>query len=190
MMPLTEIAHQKIRSVIRPGDVAIDATVGNGHDTLFLATCVGPEGCVYGFDVQPEALSATLQRVNSAGLHNVHLIHRSHAELLSALPERLLASVRVVMLNLGYLPGGNKKVTTQAESTTAAIQAGLSLLNAGGIMTILAYVGHAGGSEEAAAVVKLLGDLPTTQFHVCEEISAPQRAVAPRLFIVEKTAER
>ncbi len=183
---LTEVAHSLIESVLKPGDVAVDATVGNGHDTQFLASSVGTLGTVYGFDIQAIAIEATRQRLASAGIENVKLFHRSHAEMLEALAELNVENVNAITLNLGYLPSGDKEVITQADSTSSAIRGGLSLLAHGGIMTILAYTGHAGGNEEACAVESLLKGLPAIDFEVEEQSAAKGRRSAPRLFVIRK----
>lgn len=183
---LTEVTHTLIRAVLKPGQIAIDATVGNGHDTQFLATSVGSSGKVYGFDIQAAAIEATRQRLASVGVVNAVLLHRSHAEMRDALAEFNVESVHAVTLNLGYLPSGDKGVITQATSTTAAIHAGLSLLAPGGIMTILAYTGHDGGNEEACAVETLLKGLPSNEFEVEERSAAKGRRSAPRLFVIRK----
>ena len=186
MKPFTEIAHDHVRAVLRPGDMAIDATVGNGHDTIFLAECVGPEGNVFGFDVQPDVLERTAQRLVARNLHNVTLFHRSHAEMRMALPHMESGRVRAVMFNLGYLPGVDKSITTDAESTITAIRHSVELLGAGGILTVLAYVGHSGGLAEADAVKRLLRQLPNEEFNVNEEAAPPDRTAPPRLFVVRR----
>jgi predicted methyltransferase len=186
MKPFTEIAHDHVRAVLRPGDVAIDATVGNGHDTQFLAECVGPKGIVFGFDVQPDALERTAQRLAALNLHNVTLVHRSHAAMRSSLPMLKPGTVHAVMFNLGYLPGADKAITTAAESTIAAIRQTLELLGAGGIVTVLAYVGHSGGQAEADAVEGLLRQLPIEAFDVNDEAAPSNRTMPPRLFVVRR----
>lgn len=186
MIPLTELAHNLIREVLRPGDTAIDATAGNGHDTQFLAETVGPDGTVYAFDIQPAAISLTAQRLSAAGFTNCRLILGSHADLQSALPKNL-RPIKAVMLNLGYLPGGDKQQTTRIETTLTAIDHGLKLMSHGGIMTILAYTGHDGGADEAAGVEGLLNALPAAHFDVSEPAPAHGRHCAPRLFVVRKS---
>ena len=164
MTPLTELAHTLVRAVLQPGDIAIDATAGNGHDTQFLAECVGPKGTVYSFDIQLAALAVTSMRLAAASLNNVILLQRSHAQMPSALPNVRPGTVTAVMLNLGYLPGGDKRLTTQTASTITAIRDGLTLLAPGGIMTIVAYPGHRGGADEAAGVERFLNELSPTEF--------------------------
>ena len=186
MMPLTELAHTLVRAVVQPGDIAIDATAGNGHDTQFLAECVGPAGTVYSFDSQLAALAVTTVRLAAASLKNVILLQRSHAEMPSALPSVRPGTVTAVMLNLGYLPGGDKRLTTQTASTIAAIRDGLTLLAPGGLLTILAYPGHHSGADETVAVEKLLRELSPAEFHVHEPSPTTERSGAPRLFVVRK----
>lgn len=186
MIPLTELAHNLIREVLRPGDAAIDATAGNGYDTQFLAETVGIDGIVYAFDIQPAAITMTAQRLAAAGLTNCRLILGSHAGLQTELP---LGSrpIKAVMLNLGYLPGGDKQQTTCTETTLAAIHQGLALMSGGGIMTVLAYTGHFGGADEATEVERLLNTLPADHFQVFEPAPASGKKNAPRLFVVLKS---
>ena len=186
MIPLTEIAQTLVRSTLKPGDIAIDATVGNGFDTQFLAESVGPTGTVYGFDIQLAAVQATSSRLADACLNNVHLLERDHAEMQSAIPREFHGRVSAIMWNLGYLPGGDKQLTTALQSTLAAIQSGLVLLAGGGIMTIIAYTGHPGGFEETAAVEALLRGLNPHEYQFTEPSPAPNRISPPRLFVVRR----
>lgn len=187
---LTALAQAAVRDVLHPGDVAIDATAGNGHDTLFLAGCVGPAGRVYSFDIQQAALSATAQRAQDAGFENITLLHRSHAEMTAALPDVQPGEVSAIMFNLGYLPGGEKQLTTQAETSVSAIVEGLRLLKKGGIMTIVAYPGHDTGAVECDAVQRLLSGLGASEFEVHEPTPANEgRKASPRLFTITCRAE-
>ncbi len=146
----TAQAHEEVAAVLRPGDVAVDATAGNGHDTCFLAGRVGPAGRVVAFDIQPEALAATRQRLGEAGLADrVELFEESHA----AMARRVAPGVGAVMFNLGYLPGGDHGLITRTQETLAALESAAGLLRSGGVLTVVCYPGHSGGDEEAAAVV-------------------------------------
>ena len=116
---ILDTAKQLIALRVMPGDTVIDATVGNGHDTLFLARLVGREGLVYGFDIQQVALERTAARLQEAGLQDrVQLIHAGHEELKKYVPD----FVQAVMFNLGYLPGADKSVTTLGHTTLRAIK--------------------------------------------------------------------
>ncbi len=186
MPPLTEQAHEIIRRVIQPRDIAIDATAGNGHDTVFLAKLVGPEGTVFAFDVQQVALDRTAERLAAEGLTHVMLLLRDHEELEAALPERHHGQISAVMFNLGYLPGGDTAITTRDDRTVTAITAALKLLRPQGVLTVIAYVGQAGGLEEAAAVKRLLRELNPDQFEVQHPDAKSLLASSPRLFAVTK----
>lgn len=186
MIPLTEIAQTLVRSTLKSGDIAIDATAGNGFDTQFLAESVGPTGMVYGFDIQLAAIQATSRRLAEACLNNVQLLQRDHAEMRSAIPLEFHGRISAIMWNLGYLPGGDKQLTTTLQSTLAAIQSGIALLADGGIMTIIAYTGHPGGLEETAAVEALLKGLNPNEYQFTEPSPASNRTSPPRLFVVRR----
>ena len=153
--------HRLIAKTLRPGDIAIDATTGNGHDTLHLARCVGPTGLVIGLDVQPKALQQTWQRMAAAGYSNrVKLLHAGHETMAEAVPGAMSeygvghdSRPRAVCFNLGYLPGGDKTLATRPETTLTALDAALGLLAPGGILTVVLYSGHPGGTAERDAVL-------------------------------------
>ena len=151
--PLTLLAQQAVAQVLRPGDLAIDATAGNGHDTVFLARQVGLQGKVYAFDIQPQALRNTAQRLRQHDVQaTVQLIQAGHQQLDQYLPPSLPAPLSAAMFNLGYLPGSDKQVTTGAPGTLEALDKILQRLAPGGIISILAYRGHPGGKAETQAI--------------------------------------
>jgi SAM-dependent methyltransferase len=185
-MRLTERAHEIIRQVAGLGDVVIDATAGNGHDTCFLAELVGVDGTVFAFDVQATALEKTAARLNQDGLGAVRLVEQDHASLRQVVPPELHGQISVVMFNLGYLPGGDKSVITRQESTLPAIRAALHVLRSGGLVTILAYPGHPGGDSEADAVTELVQSLSDELYDVTLFKSDSRAAGAPLLFVARK----
>ena len=150
---LTDLAHDVIAGHLHTGDIVIDATMGNGHDTLFLAQRVGKTGHVYAFDLQQQAIEQTRGRLERHGVADrVTLFRNSHAEMAMALPPGIAGNVAAVVFNLGYLPGGEKSVTTTAGSTLTALDASLALLRPGGLISLLVYVGHPGGMDEDEAI--------------------------------------
>ncbi|MDH5785582.1 MAG: 16S rRNA (cytosine(1402)-N(4))-methyltransferase [Chromatiales bacterium] len=177
---LVQQVHQLLARLLQPGDIAIDATVGNGHDTLFLARCVGAGGKVYGFDIQQQALDSAWQRLEQAGETGpVSLYHAGHETMRFVVPASVQGRVRAVMFNLGYLPGGDKGRTTSASTTLAALQAALGLLAPGGVISLLAYTGHPGGRDEAELVKSWSATLALDLFEVILEVppgmeSAPE----------------
>ena len=181
---LTELAHQAIAGVVKPGEVAIDATAGNGHDTCFLAKLVGKVGDVFALDCQAEAIQRTRRRLEENGLANVTLRQCDHAGIAKVIPAELAGEVAAVMFNLGYLPGGDKSIITRTESSVTAIRNGLPLLRSGGVLTVMAYPGHEGGNEETSTVEEFVMSLGS-DFEITIE-TVPDRDSAPRLLIVRR----
>lgn len=181
-------AHKLVAERMQRGESAIDATAGNGVDTLFLARLAGPKGAVHAFDVQREALTLTAARLAASAepLADVQLHLRSHAEMAEALPEPLHGKVAAIMFNLGYLPGQDQTVITRADSTVAALNAALRLLRRGGVVTIVLYTGHPGGDAEAAAVEAWAEALPQAAYQTMATRFLNQRRAAPYLIAVEK----
>ncbi len=184
---LVNTAHDLIRGVLRPGAAAIDATVGNGYDTLFLAGQIAPSGRVYGFDIQQAAIASTLQKFRQTGLSEcLTLIHASHAEMGEKIPAPEHGKINAVMFNLGYLPGGDKSVITLSESTLAALTCAARILAVNGIITLMAYPGHQGGDRETKQVKNWCEQLDSEQFAVSTVYSSEHKDSAPRLFVIRK----
>jgi 16S rRNA C1402 N4-methylase RsmH len=186
---MTDRARAAWTECLGPGDWAIDATVGNGHDALALAQLVGPSGRVFGFDIQAEAISATEARLAAAGIGNVELFRCDHARMRDVLPQEARNRVAVVAFNLGYLPGGDHRVITQAPSTLAALDASLELLRPGGLITVIAYPGHAGGDDEAQAVRAWLQAQPPEFIPVESDDPEPGVRTGPWLARVRKRVQ-
>lgn len=161
---MTEMAHCLMRQAVQDGDIAVDATCGNGNDTLFLAERVGDRGRVFAFDIQEQALENTRRLLREKGLlHRAVLIRDSHERIPERVPER---PVKGIMFNLGYLPGGVKEITTRAASTRIAVERGLDLLAPGGLMTICVYTGHPEGKEESRHLLEWSRTLDEGRFQV------------------------
>jgi predicted methyltransferase len=144
---VTETAHDLVTRFVREGDHVVDATVGNGHDTRFLASLVGAAGRVDGFDIQSGAIEATARELHGLPQVNLHCLGHEH------LREVVPGPVAAVMFNLGYLPSGDKTLVTRPDTTLAALDAAWELLKApGGILSVVVYPGHAGGSDESLLV--------------------------------------
>ena len=179
---LTTLAHSIVRRAITAGDLAIDATSGNGYDTLFLAQCVGESGRVTSIDVQLPAIESTRARLEANGIINVHLLHGDHGQHLHRIADEH-QQAKAIMFNLGYLPGSDKQQTTTPDSTIMAIRAGLQILSNGGVMTVTAYRGHPGGQQEAAAVAELAKSLPAASITVDVIPGSDDNNESPVLFV-------
>jgi tRNA A58 N-methylase Trm61 len=177
------LAHLLIHRFVRPGDHVIDATCGNGHDTLLLAELAGSSGRVWAFDIQQEALEATAARLAETGhLDVVVLVHSGHEHM----AEQCRGPVKAVVFNLGYLPGGDRTVITRPESTCAGVEQSLELLQPGGVVIITLYPGHEGGQQERTALETRLAHLPPAGFPVWRmgQINVP--ATAPYVILIQK----
>jgi SAM-dependent methyltransferase len=176
------LSHLFLHSFVQSGQFAIDATCGNGHDTLLLARLVGENGHVWGFDIQQKALAETGQRVADAGLScSVTLLHTGHEEL-----ARLVAvPVQVVLFNLGYLPGGDRAIITLPDTTASALKQALQLLAPGGIVLVTVYPGHSGGSEEQSTVEEWAAGLEPRKYHSWHMGQTNVSPTAPYLLLIQ-----
>lgn len=185
---LLQQAHAILENQLHNGDIAIDATAGNGHDSLFLAQQIAPTGLVYCFDIQAAAINATQNRLNTADLLNcARLIQHSHAQMAAHIAPQHHGKIEAVMFNLGYLPHGDKSIITETDSTLLALNAATELLATDGIITILAYPGHPGGDIETIQVANWCYQLNPDKFSVKIIHSAEPKDSAPRLFVLQKT---
>ncbi len=182
-----EFVHQVMARVVSTGDVVVDATVGNGHDTVFLAILVGDAGRVIGFDVQAEAIYQTEKRLEITNLAGrVILVQKGHERLRDYLRSHRIEMVQAVMFNLGYLPGGDKSHITRPTTTIPALRAALDALQPGGLISIVLYTGHEGGKAEAQAVETWASTLDQAEVQVIRYGFVNQRNNPPYALLIEK----
>ena len=182
MIDLLKTEKEFIRTHIKEGGTVVDFTMGNGHDTLWLSNAVGKNGKVYAFDIQQAALdstSALLKKENAP--ENYTLILDSHHNVKNYVKEPICAG----LFNLGYLPGGDKKITTLHETSLAAISAGIELLAPDGAILCAVYPGHAEGSLEGELIEKMLSDLDRKE--ICAtKFKIVKSPTSPFFFLIEK----
>lgn len=183
----TELAHRVLRESIGEGDVVIDATAGNGHDTAFLAAVVGPSGRVRAFDVQAAAIAAARARLTALGLADRVEFHQACHTGMAA--HAAPASVAVVMFNLGYLPGEDHDQTTTTSVTLQALAAAEVVLRPGGLLSVLCYPGHPEGAREAAAVTDRFEALAASGWRVSRYETIGTRRPAPFWLLAAKPAQ-
>lgn len=181
-------AQEMIRARVPPGGIAVDATAGNGYDTLFLARHAGESGRVYAFDTQAQAVEATRRRVAAAGpgAAPVVCVCLGHEQAPAWLAERGCAPLAAVTFNLGYLPGGDKSLTTQPATTCVALAGMAPLLAAGGLLTVVMYPAHEGGGAERDAVLEWARGLPRDHFAASHRTALNAGAGRPELLAVER----
>lgn len=187
-MRVVEFSHHLLRDSLRPGDMAIDATAGNGRDTLFLTKLTGPDGMVFAFDIQPQAIAVTRSLLEGAGVppKSWQMIHAGHETMLEAIPERWHGHAGAVLFNLGYLPGSDKLVTTVADATLTAMHAALRMLRAGGVLVVVIYTGQPGGIDEARAVLDFAACLSTREYCAVEYRTINSRNHPPSVVAIQK----
>ena len=158
--------------------------MGNGNDTAFLARLVGDHGNVYAFDIQQQALDQTRQRlINQRLTRPVTLYHTGHQHLLDTIG---MTSISAAIFNLGYLPGGNKKIITRSQTTISAIKQCLMILQNGGIVVLVLYYGHPGGKPEKNRVLQFASQLNQKRYTVLEYQFINQVNDPPILLAIQK----
>ena len=196
LIDLVAWSHFFLSEVLEKGDAALDLTAGGGRDTLFLARQVGVAGQVFSFDIQAEAIERTSRLLANTNIeysrynnhegelsrgNGVFLIHASHDRIKDFIPGK----VKVVIANLGYLPGGDKNLTTRQETTLAALRQAMAITEAGGRIAVVVYVGHPGGEEEERTVAGFFQDLGETEWKVLK-LEPWNRKKPPVLWLAEK----
>lgn len=182
----TQLALHLVRPYVTPGSTVIDATCGNGHDTLALAQ-MNPAK-LYAFDIQEDAICATTALLEANGYHKSITDGRfilrcaAHEEM----DEYVASPVSAVLFNLGYLPGGDKEITTKAASTLNAVQAAMELLETDGVICITMYSGHASGKEEKAALLDFAETLDAKQWHTAYISMPNQKHHPPEILLITR----
>jgi len=178
--------HNVLGSVLREGDVAVDATMGNGWDTALMADLVGESGTIYGFDIQEVAVEVTRSRTSGC-LATVRLHQQGHETMSAAIDGPHQGHVRAVTFNLGYLPGGDKQIMTHADTTLRGLSEARSVLAPDGVITVVCYR-HAEGERELALVRGELASWPQDRYTVIEVDFINQKGTPPIVFVVTAQA--
>lgn len=180
-----QFSHEMILSANLENGLFIDATAGNGHDTLFLAQHIDSTSKILSFDIQETAILQTRQLLQKHDLApKVTCILDSHANISNYLGNQDL--VRLAIFNLGYLPGSDKKIITTPSSTLEAIQILLDRLEKNGKIIIVSYYGHDGGLEEKDAAEELISALPQKEWSVLKYQFINQINCPPICYVIEK----
>ncbi len=162
MLQPQHITEYFIERYIKPDDIAVDATAGNGHDTAKLCRAVGKNGKVYAFDIQNKAIENTRKLLKEEGLENATLIQASHSDMDKYITE----SVKAVLFNLGYLPGGDHNLQTKYTTTLPAIEKSLEMISDDGFVSVTIYYGKNSGTVEKDMVMEYLKGICHKRFTV------------------------
>lgn len=179
------LCHNLLLPKVREAHCLVDATTGNGKDTVFLAQNSAADSMVYAFDIQEQAIVAASKHIKDHELaHKVQFICDNHKNV----GQYIEQPIDVAMFNLGYLPGEQHEIRTTAQTTMLALVAVISRLAVGGIISIVAYPGHEGGREENNSIREYIRELPSKQFTVVAIDMLNHRKNPPILYVIEKTS--
>lgn len=163
-LQITQWCSHFIKEQVQPGDICIDATMGNGNDTLLLSTLCGAAGHVFAFDIQELALTNTRKRLQDANApHNYKLLLESHTNIDNYAEP---ATVSCITFNLGYLPGGDHCKATHSSTSLEALSKSLVLLKKGGLISLCIYSGGDSGFDERDSVLEWLKTLDPHKYLV------------------------
>ena len=189
----TELALHLVRPYVAPDAAAVDATCGNGHDTLALAE-MGPAQ-LYAFDIQEQAVRATTELLQHHGYSKsiadgrITVCCRAHEQMGTIVSHddgTGAAPVRAVIFNLGYLPGGDKERTTHVDSTLAAVGAAMELLAPDGVICITMYSGHPEGKREKTALLEFASALDAGKWHTAYVRMPNQKHDPPEILLITR----
>lgn len=181
MIDLLDLHKHFILTHLHEGDVAVDFTMGNGHDTEFLSKTVGEYGHVFAFDIQEQALASTEEHLKETGCpENYTLILDSHHNVKKYVDVPFKAG----MFNLGYLPGSDKSVTTMRKTTLPAIEAAISLMARDAVIIVAIYPGHPEGEAEGKEICEYLSGL--SRHKVCAtQVKILNSPTSPFFIVIE-----
>ncbi|MGN8645233.1 class I SAM-dependent methyltransferase [Gracilibacillus sp. HCP3S3_G5_1] len=183
MKAIIPFSHQLLEEVVHLGDRVIDATCGNGNDTLVLSKLVGNTGKVYAFDVQEQAIEQTKKRITEQRIENVELIHAGHEQVSTYVKEQTISGA---IFNLGYLPKGDHSIITTPATTIQAIRSILPLLKKHGRIVVVIYHGHKGGTTEKNHVLSFCKGLDQKEYQVLQYQFINQINNPPFVIAIEK----
>lgn len=177
-----DLSHRYWQQILKKGDVVIDATCGNGKDTLYLASLVLPEGHLYAMDIQEQAILQTRELLSGHDPQSIDILKQSHITF----PKKILPNtVKGIIYNFGYLPGSNKAITTDSASSLESVMQACPLVCSGGFISLTCYPGHAEGAIEESILLNFCQSLPPQIWNVCYH-QFYNRDKAPSLIFLQK----
>jgi hypothetical protein len=155
---ILDTAHLFLKNEINRDDIILDMTMGNGHDTLFISKL---SQHVYAFDIQDQAIEETKKRLSDHHITHVNLIKDDHFNF-----DSYVDTLKGAIFNLGYLPGGNKEITTSGKHTVDTTKKCLTYLQVGGFILFVVYVGHEEGKLESESLSMFLESLDPSFYKI------------------------
>ncbi|MEJ9228638.1 class I SAM-dependent methyltransferase [Peribacillus butanolivorans] len=184
ILPFAKLLLEK---AVQPGGITVDGTMGNGFDTVFLAGLTGEKGHVYSFDIQEDAIQITAAKLKAESMHErCTLVHDGHEQMNKYINKEHFGNITGAIFNLGYLPGGDKSIVTQANTTISAIEQLFEMMAPEGIIILVIYHGHPEGATERDALLHYVQDLPQQKAHVLKYDFINQANNPPFIVAIEK----
>ncbi len=184
-MKLTEHCHQLLLPYLKNSKIAVDATFGNGNDILFLAKNLAKEAQIFGFDIQEQAFMKTTELLHQAQVTNCKLFLAGHENIKAILELEKVSEIDLVMFNLGYLPQGDKSITTTETKTILALSQSLEMLSQNGLLSLMIYPGHPEGIVESESINTWLINLPKN-YQCIKMENYPIKANSPYLILITR----
>lgn len=179
------LAHKYWNICGKKGGTFVDATSGNGRDSLYLAKnfLTSQSGKLFCIDIQSKAIEATqnlLSRSLSAAVLDRISYHLTcHTDI-----EFLPPNIDIFVYNLGYLPGGDKSLTTNSQTTLLSLKKAMKYLNPNGIISIMSYPGHDRGKIELDSLLGFVSSLPYK--YIVGRHQWINRFRSPELFLIRQ----
>lgn len=161
MVGILQLAKDRLAQNANESGVYIDFTMGRGRDTLFLCS-IAPKGKVYSFDIQPSALEQTAELLRQNNISNAELILDSHDNF----PKYYSGEIDGGLFNLGFLPGGDKSITTRRGSTLSAVKSAMAALKHGGAIGVAVYPGHEEGRLEGEQLQQYFSGIDKREYDI------------------------
>ena len=177
-----DIVQWIMRKTIKENSICVDMTLGNGNDLVYIMN-LAMNGKVYGFDIQRVAIQRTKEKIKPS--HRIQLINDSHENIDLYIHENIDFGV----YNLGYLPSGNRNITTSVHSTMFSLKVLLNKLNHDGNIVISTYPRHREGYCEDIEIKKYLTTLNQHEFDVLHFDYLNRRNSPPKVYWITKVGK-
>ncbi|MGM0445204.1 MAG: class I SAM-dependent methyltransferase [Bacillota bacterium] len=185
LMQGVEFSHWIIDNYLDNNKVLVDATCGNGYDTLFLSKKLDQNGKIYTFDIQKTAIENTKEKLKDKDL-KIEYINDGHEKIDKYIDEK----INCIIYNLGYLPGSNKDIITKKETTIKSLQKSLKLLAINGLIVLVIYSEHEGGEKEKNAVLEFAANLDHKNYNVLHYHFINQKMNPSEVVVIKKRGDK
>ncbi|WP_099203263.1 tRNA (mnm(5)s(2)U34)-methyltransferase [Miniphocaeibacter massiliensis] len=160
---------------------AVDMTAGNGNDIYNIAKTVNINSKIYGFDILEKAIEKSKEKLSKLTI-NCKLILDSHSNI----KNYIYTKIDLAIYNLGFLPGGDKNITTNYSTVLESLNYLITMLNNGGIVIFTFYPGHKSGLEESEKIEEYLSKLNQKEYNVLKFNFINQINNPPYVVVIER----